>query len=179
MGTGAGPSPGIGAASSGPPGFLGKPGPGGCRRDLLPARSPPSGSGVRAGPVSFRNDSRPSPTPPFPLAAPSASDYPRGLVKTGLAAIRGRLEDVRERVARAIERSGRAPGSVRLVAVVKTLPADQVVEAVSLGVADLGESRVQEAEAHLEALGRRDARWHLIGHLQRNKAGRAARAFDR
>ncbi len=100
-------------------------------------------------------------------------------MKIGLAAIRGRLEDVRERVARAIERSGRAPGSVRLVAVVKTLHADQVAEVVSLGVVDLGESRVQEAEAHLEVLGRRNARWHLIGHLQRNKAGRAARAFDR
>jgi len=68
---------------------------------------------------------------------------------------------------------------VRLVAVVKTVPAAMVAEAVALGVADLGESRVQEAEAKIAQVGRRAARWHLIGHLQRNKVGRAVGLFDR
>ncbi len=79
----------------------------------------------------------------------------------------------------AIERAGRGSDTVRLVAVVKTVTADRVAEAVALGVMDLGESRVQEAEARIAVLGRRVARWHLIGHLQRNKAGKAAQLFDR
>ncbi len=83
------------------------------------------------------------------------------------------------RVARAIERSGRPDGAVRLVAVVKTVPAELVREAVALGVSDLGESRVQEAEGRIPAVGREGLRWHFIGHLQRNKAGRAAELFDR
>jgi len=100
-------------------------------------------------------------------------------VKSGSATLRERLDDVRERIAAALEGSGRVPGSVVLVAVVKTVPADRVAEAVALGVADLGESRVQEAETRIAGLGRHAARWHLIGHLQRNKAGKAARLFDR
>jgi len=86
---------------------------------------------------------------------------------------------VRERIRQAAERSGRLPEAVRLVAVVKTVPAALVAEAVALGVADLGESRVQEAEAKIAQVGRRAARWHLIGHLQRNKVGRAVGLFDR
>ena len=82
-------------------------------------------------------------------------------------------------MAKAMERAGRAPDGVRLVAVVKTVPAAAMAEAVALGVTDLGESRVQEAEARIAALGRQAARWHLIGHLQRNKAGKAAQLFDR
>lgn len=82
-------------------------------------------------------------------------------------------------MAKAMERAGRAPDGVRLVAVVKTVPLGLVAEAVALGVTDLGEARVQEAEARIAALGRHVARWHLIGHLQRNKAGKAAQLFDR
>ena len=66
-----------------------------------------------------------------------------------------------------------------LVAVVKTVSAATVRDALSLGVTDLGESRVQEAEAHVATLGRRAGCWHMIGHLQRNKAARAAELFDR
>jgi pyridoxal phosphate enzyme (YggS family) len=90
-----------------------------------------------------------------------------------------RLTEVRERIGRAEERSGREPGSVTLVGVVKTLPLEVIREAVALGLGDLGENRVQEAATHIEALGRGAARWHLIGHLQRNKAGRAVELFDR
>ncbi len=66
-----------------------------------------------------------------------------------------------------------------LVGVVKTVPTEAIREALALGLGDLGENRVQEAEAHIAAVGRDAARWHLIGHLQRNKAGRAVELFDR
>ena len=66
-----------------------------------------------------------------------------------------------------------------LVGVVKTVSEEAIREAVRLGLADLGENRVQEAQGHIAALGRGAVRWHLIGHLQRNKAGRAVELFDR
>ena len=66
-----------------------------------------------------------------------------------------------------------------LVGVTKTVAAEVVRAAVALGLADLGENRVQEAQAKIQAVGRDRARWHLIGHLQRNKAGRAVELFDR
>lgn len=75
-------------------------------------------------------------------------------------------------------RSGRSPGAVTLVGVTKTIPPGVVSEALALGLRDLGENRVQEAQAKIGAVGRDRARWHLIGHLQRNKAGRAAELFD-
>jgi hypothetical protein len=93
--------------------------------------------------------------------------------------MRGRLDEVRGRIARAAARAGRDPESVVLVGVVKTVPAEAVREALALGLRDLGENRVQEAEAHVAAVGRDAARWHMIGHLQRNKAGRAVELFDR
>ena len=100
-------------------------------------------------------------------------------MNSGLTSLRDRLEALRERIAVSSERAGRAPGTVRLVAVVKTVPAIVVAEAVALGLTDLGESRVQEAELRSAAVGRGAARWHLIGHLQRNKAGKAVQLFDR
>jgi len=65
-----------------------------------------------------------------------------------------------------------------LIGVVKTVAADMVREAVALGLEDLGENRVQEAEAKIVAVGRKAVRWHMIGHVQRNKAGRVAELFD-
>jgi len=100
-------------------------------------------------------------------------------VKPASTAIRGRLDEVRGRIARAAARAGRDSESVVLVGVVKTVPAEVVREALALGLRDLGENRVQEAEAHVAAIGRDAARWHMIGHLQRNKAGRAVELFDR
>ena|SRR5437763_4200246 len=93
-------------------------------------------------------------------------------------ALASNLASVRERIAAAERRSGRAPGSVTLIGVVKSVPSDIVAAAVLLGLRDLGENRVQEADAHQEATGRDSARWHMIGHLQRNKAGRALELFD-
>jgi pyridoxal phosphate enzyme (YggS family) len=98
-------------------------------------------------------------------------------------ALSARLEDIRGRIARAAARSKRDAGAVTLVAVTKTVPAERVREAVALGLRDLGESRVQEAEEKIPAVGGASEggrpRWHLIGHLQRNKAARAAKLFDR
>jgi pyridoxal phosphate enzyme (YggS family) len=89
---------------------------------------------------------------------------------------------VRERIARAAERAGRAPEDVTLVAVTKTHPAETVREAFAAGLRDFGESRVQEAEEKIGVLADlrdKGLRWHLVGHLQANKARRAAVLFDR
>lgn len=93
--------------------------------------------------------------------------------------LRARLAEVRDRIRRAAERSGRDPEGVRLIGVVKTVPAAVVREAVAQGLTDLGENRVQEAEGKIREVGREGLRWHLVGHLQRNKAGRAVELFDR
>lgn len=93
--------------------------------------------------------------------------------------LQSRIEAVRESIDRAAARAGRRGAEVVLVAVVKTVPAARVREALALGLTDLGENRVQEAEAHADTLGRSAARWHMIGHLQRNKAARAVQSFDR
>jgi pyridoxal phosphate enzyme (YggS family) len=95
--------------------------------------------------------------------------------------IDSRVAAVRERIARAAERASRPPGSVTLVAVSKTFPAGDVRAAFAAGVRDFGENRVQEAEPKISALAELAAaglRWHLIGHLQSNKARRAAALFD-
>ena len=95
------------------------------------------------------------------------------------ASIRQRLDEVRGRIAAAAARSGRPAETVTLVGVTKTVAAEVVRAAVALGLADLGENRVQEAQAKIQAVGRDRARWHLIGHLQRNKSGRTVELFDR
>jgi PLP dependent protein len=89
-----------------------------------------------------------------------------------------RLTDVRERIAAALERSGRAGEEVRIVAVTKTHPASAVLAARAAGLQDAGENRVQELEEKVGIVGREAVRWHLIGPLQRNKAKRAVRLFD-
>ncbi len=94
------------------------------------------------------------------------------------AALRARLADVRDRIARAAVRAGRDPSQVRLIAVSKTFGADAVREAAANGQLDFGENKVQEAA--LKQTATRDLRlvWHLIGHLQSNKARKAAEEFD-
>jgi hypothetical protein len=88
-----------------------------------------------------------------------------------------RIATVRERIAAAARRAGRDPDSVRLIAVSKTHPAPLIRQAIAAGVRDLGENRIQEAIPKIEALRDEPARWHLIGHLQRNKARPAAQHF--
>ena len=87
-----------------------------------------------------------------------------------------RLADVTRRIAEAAAVSGRDPSSVTLIAVGKTFPAETVAQAVAAGATDLGENRVQEAAA--KKPGVPPATWHLIGQLQRNKAGLALELFD-
>jgi pyridoxal phosphate enzyme (YggS family) len=94
-----------------------------------------------------------------------------------MPAFRSRLESVRERIAGASRRSGRSPGSVTLVAVTKTVPSEVVREAMKEGVLVFGENRIQEARRKVEEVGS-GAIWHLVGHLQRNKARDAARIFE-
>jgi pyridoxal phosphate enzyme (YggS family) len=92
--------------------------------------------------------------------------------------IAGNLALVRARIAAAAQRSGRDPSSVTLVAVSKTFGAAAVREAAAEGQRDFGENRVQEALQKISDTGGVPARWHLIGHLQSNKARRAAPAFN-
>ena len=88
-----------------------------------------------------------------------------------------RIEAVRGRIDAAAARADRDPRDVLLIAVTKGVSAERVDEAISAGVEDVGENRIQEAEDK-QAEVRQTARWHLIGHLQTNKAGRAAALFD-
>ena len=88
-----------------------------------------------------------------------------------------RLERVEARIAAAARRVGRDPASITLVAVSKTVSPDRIKDAVAAGVRVLGENRVQEAQGKIEALGRL-AQWHLVGHLQTNKARLAVQLFD-
>ncbi|NLG84308.1 MAG: YggS family pyridoxal phosphate-dependent enzyme [Firmicutes bacterium] len=89
-----------------------------------------------------------------------------------------RWEKVKERVANAARRSGRDPAEVTVVAVTKTVPPETIRTAVTLGLCELGENRVQEALAKQAVLGRTGLRWHLIGTLQTNKARKAVESFD-
>ena len=95
-----------------------------------------------------------------------------------LDTIPGRLADVRARIARAAGRAGRDPSAVRLVAVSKTFSADHVRAAAAAGQINFGENKVQEALAKMDALADLPLRWHLIGHLQSNKAKKAGSRFD-
>src|SRR5213595_2135645 len=91
--------------------------------------------------------------------------------------IRANLQRVLERVARAAERAGRRADDVLLIAVSKTVEAERIAQALAAGVRALGENRVQEARAKIAELGR-PAPWHLVGHLQTNKAKEAVELFD-
>jgi pyridoxal phosphate enzyme (YggS family) len=88
-----------------------------------------------------------------------------------------RIANIRERMALAARRSGRAPEDVTLIAVSKTHPADAIRAAFNLGVTHFGENRVQEWEGKRGLVESLPAEWHLIGHLQSNKAAKAARIF--
>jgi len=90
------------------------------------------------------------------------------------------VASVRARIARAAARAGRRPRDITLIAVSKTQPAAAVIAAYAAGVRDFGENRVQEAGAKVVAVraGGIEPRWHMIGHLQRNKVPAALDRFD-
>jgi pyridoxal phosphate enzyme (YggS family) len=104
-----------------------------------------------------------------------------------MSTIADNIKAVREKIARAAERSGRGLEDVALVAVTKTVPVERIREALAAGVVHLGENRVQEAEGKFAGQGtpnaegsawRQGAALHMIGALQRNKARRAVDLFD-
>ena len=91
--------------------------------------------------------------------------------------ISANLEQVRRRIAAAARSKGRDPAGVRLIAVTKGVPVERIREAIACGVREIGENRVQEAKEKQAPIGRQ-VRWHLIGHLQRNKVKPAVELFD-
>lgn len=100
------------------------------------------------------------------------------------AGVGDRIEAIRRRIAAACARAGRDPSGVTLLGAAKLQPIERIAAACAAGLTVLGENRVDEAEAHREALAARFAGvagavdWHLIGPLQSNKARRAAALFD-
>lgn len=92
--------------------------------------------------------------------------------------LRERLAGVRRRIESAAMRVNRAPEEITLIAVSKTHPSEIIRQAITAGALDFGENRVQEAESKIIEVGRYRARWHLIGHLQSNKARKAVKLFD-
>lgn len=98
---------------------------------------------------------------------PSASDR-----------LHDRIAEVRQRITAAATRANRSSAEITLIAISKTHPPETLLEALALGLSELGENRVQEAEPKIVELGRSAARWHLVGHLQSNKARRAVQLFD-
>ena len=91
--------------------------------------------------------------------------------------IADRLAEVRARIDAAARSAGRDPSSVRLIAVSKTVPLDRILEAHAAGQRDFGENRVQEALQKIQASTDFLISWHLIGHLQTNKARKAGAVF--
>jgi pyridoxal phosphate enzyme (YggS family) len=89
-----------------------------------------------------------------------------------------RLGVVRARIEAAVHVRNRTPEEITLIAISKTHPASAIREALELGLTDFGENRLQEAESKIVEVGRQRARWHLVGHLQANKARRALKLFD-
>lgn len=94
-----------------------------------------------------------------------------------LGLLREHLGAVRERVAAAAARAGRDAAAVRIVAVTKGHPLATALEAAAAGLLDLGENRVQEALGKMDAWPGAVVRWHLVGHLQRNKVKHAVGRF--
>ena len=95
-----------------------------------------------------------------------------------LMSIADNLAAIHERIARAAKRAGRNPDDVALMAVTKTQPAERILEAFAAGQRLFGENRVQEFGEKFDALANlRDAKFHMIGHLQSNKAAKAVEIF--
>jgi hypothetical protein len=94
-----------------------------------------------------------------------------------VGAVANNVQRVRERIAAAAQRVGRDAGSITLVGVSKTVPPERIREAIEAGLFDLGENRVQEGRDKARQLPG-TVHWHLVGHLQANKANQAARLFE-
>jgi hypothetical protein len=111
-----------------------------------------------------------------PHPVPGARHAPEAPDRDAVSAVRAARDRVLGRIEAACSRAGRDAPEVTLVAVSKTVPAERLVTAVAAGIDVLGENRVQEAAAKIPLVP--GVRWHLVGHLQRNKAALAVRLFD-
>ena len=88
------------------------------------------------------------------------------------------LVEVRERISRAIQKSGREPDSARLITVSKQISVDRIEEARAAGAVVFGENKIQEAIPKIEQMGAEGIFWHFIGHLQKNKIKFLDERFD-
>ncbi len=95
-----------------------------------------------------------------------------------IGTLEANLQRVRMRIRAACERVGRSEGDVRLIAVTKYTTVEVMRALIALGVEDIGESRVQDTAPKRAVLGAAHTRWHLIGHLQRNKVAKALELYD-
>lgn len=94
--------------------------------------------------------------------------------------INSNLARLKERIAAAATSAGREPEEITLVAITKTFPPQTIEEALATGLREFGENRVQEAEQKIKWFRERDIplKWHMVGHLQRNKVKKAIGLFD-
>jgi pyridoxal phosphate enzyme (YggS family) len=92
--------------------------------------------------------------------------------------LRENLEEVKKRIDRAAQKSGRNAHDITLIAVSKTHPVNVLRAVIAAGANVFGENKVQEAEEKIEELSKENLRWHLIGNLQSNKARKAVKLFD-
>ena len=92
--------------------------------------------------------------------------------------LRDNLAEIKGRITRAAQKVGRDSGEIKLIAVSKTHPLEVLQSAIESEIRIFGENKVQEAEDKINILGRENIEWHLIGHLQSNKARKAVQFFD-
>ncbi|MFH1825973.1 MAG: YggS family pyridoxal phosphate-dependent enzyme [bacterium] len=94
--------------------------------------------------------------------------------------IKANLEVIQQRITQAAKKSGRTSADIQLIAVTKTQPVELIEEAIQAGITDIGENRVQEALPKIEALRQKYSlvKFHLVGHLQRNKVKQMLGNFD-
>ncbi|MHB8110638.1 MAG: YggS family pyridoxal phosphate-dependent enzyme [Syntrophorhabdaceae bacterium] len=95
-----------------------------------------------------------------------------------MTGVRENVEAVRQRMSKACARAGRDTRDVKLIGVTKTVSAERVREAIEAGIRDIGENYVQEARSKIGAIGFKDIRWHMIGHIQSNKVKYIPELFD-
>jgi pyridoxal phosphate enzyme (YggS family) len=86
-------------------------------------------------------------------------------------------KEIKSRVEQAAKKAGRKPKEITIIAISKTFSPEAIKAVLEYGIADIGESRIQEAEPKIKSIGNA-ARWHLVGHLQSNKAKKAVELFD-
>ena len=94
-----------------------------------------------------------------------------------MASIRENFLQVQNQIRAAAEHAGREAHSIQVIAVSKTKPVSVILEAIDAGITDIGENRVQEARDKYDRVDR-PVKWHLVGHLQRNKVKQALPIFD-